>query len=105
MVLQVGGLASNVAFIMVQTGMRHGCARWYAQCMVCPGALGMNARHAGISALSTTLHKPTHYIRFYIRLVIQDWFYIPVKLRSTSDGYSLKDAVSYIRSHWPWFER
>ncbi|PNW74962.1 hypothetical protein CHLRE_12g502450v5 [Chlamydomonas reinhardtii] len=34
-----------------------------------------------------------------------DWFYIPVKLRSTSDGYSLKDAVSYIRSHWPWFER
>ncbi|KXZ55831.1 hypothetical protein GPECTOR_2g1382 [Gonium pectorale] len=34
-----------------------------------------------------------------------DWFWIPVKLRSTSDGYRLMESIEYVREKWPWYDR
>ncbi|KAG2491391.1 hypothetical protein HYH03_010182 [Edaphochlamys debaryana] len=34
-----------------------------------------------------------------------DWYYIPVRLRSTTDGVRLAECIAYIRAHWPWFDR
>ncbi|KAG2423974.1 hypothetical protein HXX76_014913 [Chlamydomonas incerta] len=34
-----------------------------------------------------------------------DWYYIPVKMRSTSDGGRLLEALDYVRRHWPWYDR
>ncbi|GFR46852.1 hypothetical protein Agub_g8492, partial [Astrephomene gubernaculifera] len=34
-----------------------------------------------------------------------DWYWIPAKLRSTSDGYRLLETIEYVRQHWPWYDR
>ncbi|EFJ50986.1 acetylglucosaminyltransferase [Volvox carteri f. nagariensis] len=34
-----------------------------------------------------------------------DWFWLPVKLRSTTDGYRLLEAIQYVRTEWPWYDR
>ncbi|KAG2434452.1 hypothetical protein HYH02_012282 [Chlamydomonas schloesseri] len=34
-----------------------------------------------------------------------DWYYIPAKLRTTSDGGRLLEAIEYVRRHWPWYDR
>ena len=35
----------------------------------------------------------------------QDWYFLPLKLRSTGDGPKLLQALAYVRKHWPWFDR
>ncbi|KAG2438928.1 hypothetical protein HYH02_010722 [Chlamydomonas schloesseri] len=32
-----------------------------------------------------------------------DWFYLPVRLRSSSDGHVLRRALEYVRTAQPWF--
>ncbi|KAG2422747.1 hypothetical protein HXX76_015833 [Chlamydomonas incerta] len=34
-----------------------------------------------------------------------DWYFLPLKLRSTGDGPKLLQALGYVRKHWPWFDR
>ncbi|KAG2486864.1 hypothetical protein HYH03_014547 [Edaphochlamys debaryana] len=34
-----------------------------------------------------------------------DWYFIPIKLRSTRDGLQLAAAVAYLRRAWPWWDR
>ncbi|KAG2491598.1 hypothetical protein HYH03_010164 [Edaphochlamys debaryana] len=34
-----------------------------------------------------------------------DWFFLPIKLRTTTDGYELNEAIEYVRQHWPWYDR
>eukprot|EP00198_Chlamydomonas_reinhardtii_P000528 XP_001689863.1 exostosin-like glycosyltransferase [Chlamydomonas reinhardtii] len=35
----------------------------------------------------------------------RDWYFLPLKLRSTGDGPKLLQALAYVRKHWPWFDR
>lgn len=32
-----------------------------------------------------------------------DWFYLPVRLRSSSDGHVLRRALEYVQAAQPWF--
>ncbi|GIL98165.1 hypothetical protein Vretimale_3596, partial [Volvox reticuliferus] len=34
-----------------------------------------------------------------------DWYWLPIKLRSTVDGYRLLEVLRYIRTEWPWYDR
>ena len=36
---------------------------------------------------------------------VADYFFVPMSIRAPSESMSMVKAVTYIRSHWPWWDR
>ncbi|EFJ49509.1 acetylglucosaminyltransferase [Volvox carteri f. nagariensis] len=68
----------------------------------------------GVMSNLRRLDRPLH-VYFWQRLLgsgarvadgdLADWYFIPVRQRSFSDSWFLREALSYIRTHHPWWNR